>query len=271
MTPDFEVYSHALPGFDDLRIIETNHYQEVPYKLLVKRGELRRESIEVAIKDLRHANTHTSFVIDLTNTGVLHNEIEIETKTPNFQRKVIVEGSETGVSWSVLEDQGRIFDLTIPELSFVTKDTRVRYPDNTVLYLRIKILNDGQKPLQINGAKVFFVEELKPTDKEFPFEMISQREDLTNRTSVILLDFGVKGIPANKLQFDMQQTNFHRKIMLEGSNDQDNWSLLLRSKAIYSFDTPRFVGKQLSISYNESTFRYLRVTCLLYTSDAADE
>ena len=65
LVPDLEVFAQADPTLRDLRIVEVETQREVPYKLLVERGEQRRVSLPVTIRDLGHVpGQHTSFVAD---------------------------------------------------------------------------------------------------------------------------------------------------------------------------------------------------------------
>ena len=155
VVPDTEVFAHAAPALSDLRVVEEDSQQEVPYKLLVERGEQRRASVSVTMRDLGHVpNQHTSFVLDLNQQGVLHNELEIRTSSHNFQRDIVVEGSEDAEDWRVLDDNGQIFDFTISERGFTTRDTRVQYPSSTARYLRVRII-DGLG-IQMPALTAFF-------------------------------------------------------------------------------------------------------------------
>ncbi len=179
VVPDREVYPHATPGLSDLRIIEaSSHQQEVPYKLLVERGEQRRSSIAVSVRDLGEvAGQFTSFVVDLRQEGVLHTELEILTPSHNFQRRVVVEGSQDGKTWATLQEKGNIFDLTIKERNFITRDTRVSYPSSTARYLRIRIINDGEPPLEVSGAVAYSVKELPPRETALDAAITGREEE----------------------------------------------------------------------------------------------
>ena len=157
VVPDREVFANALLGLSDLRVMEEDGQREVQYKLLVERGEQRRGSIAVTIRDLGHVpGQYTSFVADLRQDGVLHNELEIRTPSENFQRSVVVEGSPDGENWAVLQDKGQIFDFTIKERNLTTRYTRVRYPSSTARYLRVRVINDEEPPLEVTGAVAYF-------------------------------------------------------------------------------------------------------------------
>ena len=259
--PDLEVFARAKSGLSDLRVIEANSQREVPYKLLVERGEQRRGSIAVTVRDLRHVpGQHTSFVTDLRQEGVLHNELEVRTPSQNFQRRVVVEGSSDGATWATLEDEGQIFDFTIRERNFTTRDTRVKYPPSTARYLRIRIINGEESPLEITGAVAFINQELSPRESEVVATISSREEDTEKRRTLLVLDLGTRGFPSSRLSLTTFQENFHRRVKLEGSDDAETWNVLRSAEALYAYNTPNFVGSKLSIGYPESTYSYFRLT-----------
>ena len=61
------------------------------------------------------------------------------------------------------------------------------------------------------------------------------------------------GFPANGIELDIPQRNFHRRVSLEGSNDLTSWRIVQGNETLYDFDTPKFVGSNLSISFGESS------------------
>lgn len=75
-----------------------------------------------------------------------------------------------------------------------------------------------------------------------------------------MFDLGNSGLPTNRLTIQTPQVNFYREVTLEGSGDAPSWSLLQRSGVLYSYDTAKFAGDQLTLSYPETTLRYLRLT-----------
>ncbi|MDA1127245.1 MAG: DUF3999 family protein [Chloroflexi bacterium] len=261
VAPDFDVYVHAAPDLSDLRVVEEISEREVPYKLIVERGEQRRASVSVTMRDLGHvAGQYTTFVLDLNQQGALHNELEISTSSQNFQRDVVVEGSEDGENWRVLDDKRQIFDFTISERRFTTRDTRVQYPSSTARFLRVRIIDGELAPLDVRGAVVFFAQQIQPHQTKYPITISAPVEDATKRTSEFVLDLENSGLPTNRLSLTIPQENFYRRVMLEGSHDNQSWSPLRQSENVYKFNTPKFVGSQLSIAYSEATYRYFRLT-----------
>jgi hypothetical protein len=263
VAPDREVFAQASPGLSDLRVIEANSQREVPYKLLVERGEQRRSAVAVTLRDLGHVpGQFTSFVADLRQEGTLHNELEVLTSSQNFQRRVVVEGSPDGKEWAVLQDKGQIFDFTIQERSFTTRYTRVQYPSSSARYLRVRIRNDGEPPLVITGAVAYFAQELPPRETDLPASLASREEDAKERKTLLVLDLGSQGFPTQRIAITTSQENFYRQTRLEGSDDAKTWTPVQSADVLYAYNTPKFVGNKLTVSYPEATYRYYRLTIL---------
>ncbi len=272
---DREVYTHASPGLGDIRVVEKDAGREVPYKMLVESGDHRRSAVavkmrgpghvrrgamSVKMRDLGHVpGWETSFILDLQSEGTLHNEVEVNTSSENFQRRVKIEGSDDGKTWRMLEQTGTIFDLTIQERRFTNSDTRVRYPSSTARFLRVRIIDGEEEPLDIEGAVVFFTQELSPRITEVPLLIAAREEDQDRKETVLTLDLGSSGFPAKGVQLEVPQRNFYRRVLVEGSDDQTTWLPVQGSETIYDFDTPKFVGRDSWIGFRESRYRYYRV------------
>ena len=264
VAPDPEVFNEAAPRLADLRIIEGED-QEVPYQLVVQRSSRERRSFPASVTDIGFVRgEYSSFVADLGREGLLHNEIEILTGSQNFQRDVTVEGSSDAATWAVLQVKSKIFDFTLKERDFTTRLTRVRYPESTVRYLRVRIINDGEEPFDIAGASVFSVTETLAQKTSYQATIVDRTEDTDLLKSLIVVDLGSNGLPTNSLTIRTPRPNFYREVTLEATGDApgdtETWSLIQRSGALYSFDTPKFVGDQLTLRYPETTFRFLRLT-----------
>ncbi len=258
---DREVYAHASPGLGDIRVTEQDGGREIPYKMLVESGDHRRSAVAVKMRDLGHVvGLHTSFILDLESEGTLHNELEIQTSSANFQRRVEIAGSDDEKTWRILKQDGSIFAFTIRERHFTTRDTRVTYPASTARFLRVRVLDDGEEPLTIQGGVVFFARQLEPRRAEIPLLITGREEDALNKRTVLNLDVGSAGSPSNRISLETPRRNFYRQVSLKGSYDSLNWFTVQTAESIFDFDTPKFVGNDLTIRFGESRYRYYRLT-----------
>ena len=193
------------------------------------------------------------------SAGNLHNQVKILTESQNFQRNVEVEASRDGLSWSQLQGGIQIFDFTESERDFTASDTRVAYPESSLRYLRVKVVNGAEEPLQITGAEVSVVVEEPAIETTYSAEIIDRTEDAAARTSAIELDIGSHGLPTHRVTLRTSAVNFYRTVSLEGSSDRQTWTLLNGGEDVYSYRTPKFAGDSLDLPYGEATPRYLRL------------
>ena len=235
--------------------------REVAYQLVVEQGRAQEESLQVKVRDLGHVpGQYSSFVVDLGRDGQLHNRVNILTDSKNFQRVVLVEGSADAESWAVLREGVKIFDFTVNERGFNARNLEVDYPESTARYLRIRITNNDEEPLRISGAQVSSVQ-VKPAQVTgYDMEITGVAEDASANATIVEADLGTAGVPTNRLTLQTVSVNFHREVSLEGSEDGLTWTPVSRRSAIYAYDTAKFTGKQLDLSYPEVTYRYLRAT-----------
>ena len=259
---DPEVYAEAQPGLGDVRVSTTGAggERETPYQLLIESGDQRRDSVPVEMRDLGHVpNDHTSFVLHVQSEGDLHSELEIQTSSVNFQRRVDVSGSNDGETWRILEENGTIFNFNLPERGFSAGDTGVRYPSSSARFLRVRIFDDDQEPLAIHGAVVLFAQTLEPHRHLHPLDIEQRIEDPERKQTILVLRASHPGIPTDRISVEMPHRNFYREVVVEGSYDSIYWIPLQSGEILYNFNTPRFVGDDRELRFGESRYRYYRI------------
>ncbi len=256
--PDTEVYAGASEGLADLRIISGNN-EEIPYKLEISKAESERNSFSVSIHDKGYVpGGHDVFTIELGQAGIIHNEIEIITTEEDFSRNVIIEASNDESSWMQVAEQ-TIYAITVENRGFITRDTRIRYPDSTARYLRVFIADDGEGSLDINGARVFYVKEIPASETQWPSTILETYRDSTEQTTNVEIDLGSAGLPSSRLVLNIPDTNFYRSVNIERGSNRETWSSVLRRANIYAFETTKYTARNVSITYPETTARYLRI------------
>ena len=257
---DSQVFAKANKGLGDLRIVRDGE-EEVPYQLAITRGGSRRNSHDGRIQDLGHLpGGHTELAIDLGQPGLLHNEVEIFTTSKNFQREVKLESSNDGESWLTVSQGVEIYDFTVAKRNFNARNTRVQYTESTARYLRIRILNGGEDPLVITGASAASLVEDQPLRTEYPAQIINRGEDPNRGIIRLTIDLATHGLPTDRLTLGTGETNFHRRVTLEGNLDLlGPWQAVSGSGEIYAYQTPKFTGSNLMVDYPEVTYRWLRL------------
>ena len=265
-TLDREVFQNAaagrpaLPPLRDLRIIRDGG-AEVPYQLRIADGRAERETMPAQIQDLGHLpGQHTSFILDLGAAAARHNEVEIFTDSATFGRKTAVAARNAATAaWVTLQEDAEIFAFAVAERTFAARHTRIRYPESTARYLRIRIINGRAEPLNITGAAVALARERAEQEIDYRPALVSRVEDTETRATVVTLDLGGPGIPAGRLSFATSAANFHRDAQVAGSNDGNRWAEL-NAAAVYRYRTPQFSDSRREVPFPESRYRYYRLT-----------
>ena len=259
LTLDREVFHDSAPGQRDLRLIR-NGEEEVAYQLALSREREERQPVPVKVRDLGYQpGEYSSFVADVGEGGRLHNEVEISTGGKNFRRETVIETSEDARTWLVVQEGAEIFDFTVAEQDFTARNTRVSYPQSAARYLRVRVINGQEEPLAITGAKVNLTEYEPAVETAYRPSVTNRVEEADTQSTILTLDLGSRGIPIYRLSWQTPAVNFHRSMVIEGSDDLENWQWL-GQEAVYSYDTPKFVGQRLQVSFPESFYRYYRAT-----------
>ena len=254
-------FSNAALGLLDLRILKEDG-TEVPYNLEIERGSRERKTVSAVILDLAQGpGDYTFFVLDMNLGDLLHNELAVLTSSRNFLREVRLEGSSDAKTWSILREKGQIVDFTDLERGFNIRETKIVYPRSTVRYLRVRIQNNGETPLQVTGANVAFLEEASPQIVDYASTLQKQEENTKEKATMLTIDMGSNGVPTSRLTISTEQLNFYRDTLLESSQDGKKWTRIAEG-ALYSYNTLTFVGRQQILSFRETTDRYLRLSIL---------
>ena len=258
LVPDREVYAGSAPGLVDLRILAADA-TEVPYKLQVSRGERQFTSFPVTLRDKGYVpDFYTTFIADLGRDGLLHNEIEFQIRAINFRRTATVETSNDGGTWTKVGEQ-EVYDFTVKERNFSASNTRVSYTASTARYVRVKISDEGEGPIEVSGATLFFIKETPAQEVSWPVSIVGTSRNTDRRTTLVELDLGSPGLPSHRVQIRVSEVNFYREVTIEESADRKEWSTVQSRAGIYAYDTPRFVGSNLAVGYREATSRYVRL------------
>jgi hypothetical protein len=83
-----------------------------------------------------------------------------------------------------------------------------------------------------------------------------------------VLDTG-GGVSHNRVTIDTDETNFRQKVRIETSDDRRHWGIVRPDGTIFDVSTTDQHASNLSVSYSESTRRYLRLTIEGWTDPKA--
>jgi hypothetical protein len=259
ITLDDEVFSGATKDLADLRIVDGEN-REVPFKLVSGKENFKNNQVSVAmINNSFVAGQNSQVVLDLGNSGSLVNNFKINTSSENFQRNVKVYGGNDMQNWSVLKDNGYIYDFTDKKANYKTQDTQVLFPDSAYRYIKIEIADDGGGPIKIVSVEVnnTIQEKIRGYERH---PQIKSSEKMDEKITEVIADLGVSGIPTDKINIESKNSNFNRAILVYASNDENttDWSYLGQGY-VFRYNTPKFTGENMIINFPETTKRFIKI------------
>ncbi len=254
---DRETSIAASKSLADLRIVSGDG-AEVPYKLEVNGPQHQSDAVQALVKDRGYiVGQYVAFIADLGKEGLRHNQMKVNLSDTNFKRSAAVETSSNGDTWTQAGSQ-EIYRFTQRDRNFATGDTTINYADSTARYVKVKIFDGGEGPVDVTGASVSFIKDRAPREVSWPVANVSVGSDSQRKATLVVVDLGSEGIPSSHMTFKTADANFTKDVSVESSHDNVKWTPV-STATIFSYNTATFVGSQLDFTYFETTARYLRV------------
>jgi Protein of unknown function (DUF3999) len=251
---DGQTFHRSLRSLADLRIVDDKG-SEVPYALSEERAKTTEEQFYPKVfNQAVLPGKYSTLTLDLEKE-IANNTLTLKTKNQNFKRRVEIAGSQDGKQWLVLRDDAYIFDFSgEPKVQLTT----VKYPEHRYRYLRVRVWNEQEPPLQIEGASLSLVTKTTPRRIIHPSTLLSREEDSKLKASVVRLDLSYEKLPSDLLTIKTPEQNFSRRVEILGSNDQKTWQSLLQSD-LYRFRTAKYSVEKETLHFPEARHRYLKV------------
>jgi hypothetical protein len=242
----------------DLRLFDAGG-RTVPYALRVRRA--RDEQQQLSARQFNRATNPDRSVelrLDLGERPPEHNGVEVVTRGEDFRRRLEVEGSDDGQSWSKLLDKA---NLVLFRVGDKTVDIhQAAYPPSRFRYLRLRVYPDRGLPDDapvVTSAAALHTVRVAGEDVTLPAHLGPRQADPGDGGpgSVWPIDFGGDAVPVERLTFDVGDREFVRPFRLEVLDDEGNREVLT------SGQWQRTLGEDrpLEIRFTELTARRLRL------------
>ncbi len=222
LTP--EVFDGSRLDLADL-LLHSEAGNEVPYALRELRPKDASEVVPTRpFNQTRGEGQTTQLSLDLGETRVEHNEVEIKLGGNNFRRAVLVEGSDDGETWSKIAEQNLLrFQAGAQKLVDLTVD----YPPSRFRYLRLTLTPDPK----VDTEPVEFGEVLVRRRVELPGEFTSREVPFGERQAVRadggpgsawIIDLDGRDIPCSRLRVEIADVEFVRDWHLEAGGPPES-------------------------------------------------
>jgi len=256
-TVDAALYRDSAANLDDLRILRNG--VETPYALKSLTGA--RQTIERPAAIINKAwvpNTGLQAVLDLKGHAE-HNRLRVATPLHNFKENVVVETSDDGHAWAVVQSAGLIFDVSRDE--HAAAETTVDYPVSTRRYLRLTIPG-WTDPANLQAVWLSDFKETDTVRDVIATLAPSVSEDSKAQTTESTLDLGFPGQPYDRIALTVDHGLFSRTVEIASANELPHWFSTSGGVIFRTADEER-----LLLETPERTGRYLKIT--VFNADSA--
>ncbi|OGF48859.1 MAG: hypothetical protein A2231_08510 [Candidatus Firestonebacteria bacterium RIFOXYA2_FULL_40_8] len=261
---DPEVLEAARTDLADLRIVE-GAGKETPYRLEVLRKEETSETLYPKVFNKSFFEGQSAeFLLDFQKPGVLKNGIQINTALDNFRRVVRVYGSEDALSkdWKLLRKDALIFDIS--DSYYSNQHTGVVFPENTFRYLKVVVLNNGEKKDFDIKSVTSSQKILKPgVEVKREFKIIKQELNAKQKAMELLLDLGKSKLPFFKIKLNIAEKNYHRYVAVFAGDEIEKLSSVANT-SIYNYTMPAFTEYSDTVEFSEVCGRYVKLLIYYY-------
>lgn len=264
-----QVSARALPGLDDLRVIDSQGLEH-PYVLYARLEKQTREWRTARLLEISFLpGRATQAVVDTGTDGQIHNALEMKTGEKDYFVWVEIAVSNDSRNWRVLRERAPIYRFAHEGLD---GNQVIRYSPSNSRYLRLRLL-EGNRKFPLEGCRIAHevVEEAERMVLDVP---LTPDPATPGQQSWWVADLGAARQPVSEVRFEVAQPEFHRAIRVNTSADGKNWraagsGAIYRSKsrresATSLLDTGQ---ERLRIAFPETRARYWRVE-VLNRSDA---
>lgn len=177
---------------------------------------------------------------------VKHNRLRLATPERNFRQRVRIETADDPLHWSIVRDDGYIFDFAQDgrHVSVLTID----YPVSNQRYVRATVFG---------WTDIHSIESAWLTDY---IERPAIRDTMAVIQPARTADLGSQGLPYNEVRFAIGPGFFHRAAAIETSRDGTVWATAGSGVLSRTQD-----DEQLTIDFPEQRERYVRAQ--IYNGD----
>lgn len=227
LTVPLQVMDRSRSDLSDLRLFDAQG-KEIPYAIRIRRDVDERRAVEGNLFNQASTGEASEVSVDLGESPLNHNEVEVDTFGSNFRRRVEVDGSDNGTDWKKLQNNALIF--AFESQNKTVESNRVSYPVSRYRFLRVRVFGDDLVDDEVPGirsVKAMMVAmsrgELTTWNVNVPSYELFRYEGAPS--SAWSIDLGAY-VPVDRLILDVQQEGFSRPFHLEAVDDLQNLRLV---------------------------------------------
>jgi len=251
---DSTVIERCRPDLADVRVV-SGRGSVVP--VVVEGAPQNGAVTAVPAKISRIARRPGSFTeISIDKSGkVLSRGVTIQTPTKDFVRKVELRGSDNGRELYVVRMDGLIVGRSKP---VPLRSLTIDHPVNNFQYLHVRILDEDQPALKIDGVVCEPPEEEDGFAAPLSVRIIENRTDASRKATVVVADLGERRFPLASIGISTRAKSFVKKFTLSGSSSpvSESWGKIAEG-TFYRIAHEDAVKQQLTATFAPQPVRFV--------------
>lgn len=248
-----DVYSRSTSHLADLRVID-NAGTEVPYLT-----ESRYNYRQIADYPCRLQETsfvpgkYTQMTCDAGASVGFHNGLYIQSPERNFMAWAEVAASDDAREWRIVNNRSPIYEFSGRRLAGVNT---VQYGETNARYMRLRVFR-SESAFAVTSLSLLHDVSIKFQTVPLPANLAPDPAPFPTET-VLRGELGGSGLPLDEVGIETSQSEFSRRVLIEGSDDGEHWGSLTASD-IYRFREGNIQKEALRISLNGLVSPHVRI------------
>ncbi|MBM3298947.1 MAG: DUF3999 family protein [Deltaproteobacteria bacterium] len=251
---DSSVLEKCRPDLGDIQII-TSTGSLVPSAVAGTQSDDDAAVQAVRIyKMSKKAGKWTDIWID-KSAKTLSRGVLIETSSRDFVRKVEIRGADNSTESYVVRLDGLIADLVGP---VPIRCVSVFHQENNFRYLHVRIIDDDQPPLKLEGIGCHIPESEASHLSSVPVRVVESRQGAGD--TILILDLGEKRFPFTKLTVHTPVSQFAKKVVVSAgpSLSSEPWEKIFDG-TLFRVRRDESLAENLTIRTKRQTKRYFKM------------
>lgn len=217
---DAAVIEKCRPDLADVRVVSGNG---VALPITVEQASQNTSPEVVPARISRIARRPGSWTdISIDKSGkILTRGVTILTPAKDFVRRVELRGSDNGRELYVVRMDGLIVGRSKP---IPVRSLTIDHPVNNFQYLHVRILDQNQPPLKIDGVVCESPVEEDRFSTPLSVRVIENRTDASRNAAVIVADLGERRFPLKSIKIATRAKSFVKQYTLSGSSSPSSES-----------------------------------------------
>lgn len=273
---DTQVYNSTKEDLSDLRVTDLKN-EECPYAVTVQNEFKKEEKIVSSVLSKQITKTDSVIVAELKEPLKSFNGLKVIPESNNFARKVTVEGSNDNKNWQEIRKGMIIYSFAYQMMNkyfeqytneiyegytfgrYSEENLAFQFPESTFKFVRVIIPHDKDKePVEIKDVEIFKIVKVDAEEESYSSSLINIQPSAETKSVENIFDFKYKNIPLSRVEINTGESNFFRKVEIEGTNDLKTWKNLA-SGVIFSISVDEETERSTTIAIGNAKCRYIKI------------